>query len=292
MPSTPYTYTSPGNPAREDEGLFGPGSVTWRVMSSRIMWVAIVRALYLQALHPRVIRGTLQNAATIAEPVDAWARLRRTRTFIEARTFGTTAEAERAGRRVRKIHQSLTGTDPDGTRYRVDEPELLLWVHCGEVASCADIAQRSRLPFSAADLDAFVDEQRASAELVGVDRAAAPASMAELAAYYQKMRHGLYACDEAKQALRLTIHPPVPDGNRVLKLGLPPVSVLAFATLPRWARHMYGRPDGPLSDMAATAGLRATRLAFSQQRLFLGALRAIHRAETASESGRQAHRAS
>ena len=292
MPSTPYTYTSPGNPAREDEGLFGPGSVTWRVMSSRIMWVAIVRALYLQALHPRVIRGTLQNAATIAEPVDAWARLRRTRTFIEARTFGTTAEAERAGRRVRKIHQSLTGTDPDGTRYRVDEPELLLWVHCGEVASCADIARRSGLPFSATDLDAFVDEQRASAELIGVDRAAAPASMAELAAYYQTMRPKLYACEEAKQALRLTIHPPVPDGNRVLKLGLPPVSVLAFAALPRWARHMYGRPAGPMSDMAATAGLRATRLAFSQQRLFLGALRAIHRAETASESGRQAHRAS
>ena len=292
MPSTPYTYTSPGNPAREDEGLFGPGSVTWRVMSSRVMWVAIVRALYLQALHPRVIRGTLQNAATIAEPADAWARLRRTRTFIEARTFGTTAEAERAGRRVRTIHQSLTGTDPDGTRYRVDEPELLLWVHCGEVASCADIARRSGLPFCAADLDAFVDEQRASAELVGADRAAAPASMAELAAYYQTMRPKLYACEEAKQALRLTIHPPVPDGNRVLKLGLPPVSVLAFATLPRWARHMYGRPDGPLSDMAATAGLRATRLAFSQQRLFLGALRAIHRAETASESGRQAHRAS
>jgi len=292
MPSTPYTYTSPDDAAREDEGLFGPGSVTWRVMSSRIMWVAIVRALYLQALHPRVIRGTLQNAATITEPVDAWARLRRTRTFIEARTFGTTAEAERAGRRVRTIHQALTGTDPDGTRYRVDEPELLLWVHCGEVASCADIARRSGLPFSAADLDAFVDEQRASAELIGVDRAAAPASMAEPAAYYQKMRPRLYACEEARQALRLTIHPPVPDGNRVLKLGLPPVSVLAFATLPRWARHMYGRPDGPLSDLAATAGLRATRLAFSQQRLFLGALRAIHRAEAASESGRQEHRAS
>lgn len=79
MPATPCTYTSPDDPAREDEGLFGPASVTWRVMSSRIMWVAIVRALYLQALHPRVIRGTLQNAATITQPVDAWARLRRTR---------------------------------------------------------------------------------------------------------------------------------------------------------------------------------------------------------------------
>jgi len=283
MPYTPYTYTHPDDPAREDGGLFGPGSVTWRVMSSRIMWVGIVRALYLQALHPRVIRGTLQNAGTITEPVDAWARLRRTRKFVETRTFGTTAEAQRAGERVRKIHESLTGTDPGGTRYRVDEPGLLLWVHCGEVASCVDIARRSRLPFSAADLDAFVAEQRTSAELIGVDRAAAPASVAELDAYYEQIRPGLYACDEAKQALRLTLHPPVPDGNRVLKLGLPPVSVLAFSTLPGWARRMYGRPGGPLSDMAATAGIRAVRVAFSNQRLFLGAMRAIHRAEWAGD---------
>jgi uncharacterized protein (DUF2236 family) len=216
MSSTSYTYTSPDDPARDDDGLFGPGSVTWRVMSGRIMWVAIVRALYLQALHPRVIRGTLQNAATITQPVDAWVRLRRARKFVETRTFGTTAEAERAGRRVRKIHEALSGSDPDGTRYRVDEPELLLWVHCGEVTSCADIARRSGVPFSAADLDAFVDEQRASAELIGVDRAAAPTSMAELGAYYEEIRPRLYACDEAKQALRLTFHPPAPEGNRVL----------------------------------------------------------------------------
>jgi uncharacterized protein (DUF2236 family) len=281
MSYTPYTYTSPFDPAREDDGLFGPESVTWRIMSSRIMWVAVLRALYLQALHPRVIRGTLQNAATITEPADAWARLRRTRTFIETRTFGTTAEAERAGRRVRKIHASLTGTDPDGTLYRVDDPELLLWVHCGEVSSCADIARRSRLPFSAADLDAFVAEQRTSAELIGIKRNAAPTSMAELDAYYERIRPRLYACDEAKQALRLTFHPPVPDGNRGLKLGLPPVAVLAFSTLPGWARRMYGGPGGPLSEAAATAGLRATRIAFSRQRLFRGAMRAIYRAEMA-----------
>jgi uncharacterized protein (DUF2236 family) len=282
MAPTPYRYTSPFDPARDDDGLFGPRSVTWRIMSSRIMWVAVLRALYLQALHPRVIRGTLQNATTITEPADAWARLRRTRTFIETRTFGTTAEAERAGRRVRKIHDPLTGTDPDGTRYRVDDPELLLWVHCGEVASCADIARRSRLPFSAADLDAFVAEQRTSAELIGIDRTAAPTSMAQLDAYYEQIRPRLHACDEARRALRLTVHPPVPEGNRGLKLGLPPVAVLAFSTLPGWARQMYGGPGGPLSDMAATVGLRATRVAFNKQWLFRGAMRAIHRAETAA----------
>ena len=286
MTRTPYTYTNPDDPDREDEGLFGPGSVTWRIMSSRIMWVAVVRALYLQALHPRVIRGTLQNATGITEPADAWARLRRTRKFLETRTFGTVAEAERAGRRVRMIHEPLTGTDPDGTRYRVDDPELLLWVHCGEVASCADIARRSGLPFSAADLDAFVAEQRTSAELIGVDRSAAPASMAGLDAYYEQVRPGLYACEEAKQALRMTFHPPVPDGNHALKLGLPPVAALAFYTLPRWARRMYGRPNGPVSDVAATGGLRVARVAFGQEQLFSGAMRAIHRAETAGDGPR------
>ena len=62
------------------------------------------------------------------------------------------------------------------------------------------------------------------------------------------------------------------------------MSALAFSTLPRWARRMYGRPSGPLSEMAATAGIRATRLAFRQQRLFLGAMRAIHRAESAGDA--------
>ena len=49
-------------------------------------------------------------------------------------------------------------------------------------------------------------------------------------------------------ALRVIMLPPVPDGNRMLKLGMPPVSALAFSTLPRWARQMYGRPSGPLSE--------------------------------------------
>ena len=284
MPFVPYAFTEPDDPARDDDGLFGPGSVTWQIMSSPIMWVAALRALYLQALHPRVIRGTLQNAPGITQAVDGWARLRRTRKFIETRTFGTTAEAEDAGRRVRRIHEALTGTDPDGTRYRVDEPELLLWVHCGEVASCADVARRGRLPFSAADLDAFVAEQRASAELIGVDRSAAPASMAELEAYYEEIRPRLYVCEEARHALSVIVRPPVPDGNRLLKLGMRPVSALALSTLPGWARRMYGRPAGPLSEAAATAGLRAARLMFSQQRLFSGAMRAVDRAESAGET--------
>jgi uncharacterized protein (DUF2236 family) len=275
-------YTNPADPSREDDGLFGPGSVTWRVMSNRVMWVAAFRALYLQGLHPRAMRATWQNSS-FADPDEAWGRLFRTTMFVQTRTFGTTAEAERAGRRVRRIHESLRGTEPDRTAYRLDEPELLLWVHCGEVASVVDVARRSRLPFAAADLDAFVAEQRRSAELVGLDPAIAPASVAELDAYYEEIRPRLYACDEAMEALRLTFHPPVPEGNRGIKLALPLFNAFAFSTLPRWARQLYGRPGTPLTDIAATAGLRATRLAVSYNPLFVAAMRAVRRAEGRAE---------
>jgi uncharacterized protein (DUF2236 family) len=244
--------------APADRGLFGPGSVTWRIMNEPVMWVAGFRALYLQALHPRVMRGTWQNTAFL-DRKQAMGRFIRTSQFVGVRTYGSTAEAERAARRIRKIHASLRGTDPDGTTFRLDEPELLLWVHCGEVDSYADIAARSGVPVSTAELDAFVAEQRRSAALVGLDPARVPGSMAELAAYYAEIRPRLDACPEARQALRLSYHPPVPGSLLPLRVIVPPVNTLAFATLPRWARRMYGAPGSPAGDLAATAALRAAR---------------------------------
>ena len=47
--------------APTDDGLFGPGSVTWRVHLEPVLWVGGFRALLLQSLHPRVMRGTYQN---------------------------------------------------------------------------------------------------------------------------------------------------------------------------------------------------------------------------------------
>jgi uncharacterized protein (DUF2236 family) len=259
-----------------DRGLYGPGSVTWRIMGEPIIWVAGFRALYLQALHPRVMRGTWQNTS-FAKPGEAWGRFVRTTRFVSVRTYGSLEQVDRAGRRVRKIHASLTGVDTDGTRFRLDEPELLLWVHCGEVASYVDIARRSGMGISAQDLDAFVDEQRRSAAVVGLDPAAVPASVAGLDAYYEQIRPSIYACPEAKQALRKSYNPDVPAEFLPLKLMVPPLNTLAFASLPRWARKMYGAPGIPLTDAGATVALRlahqsATRI--PRQLIYLPAARA------------------
>lgn len=241
---------------RTDSGLFGPQSVTWKIMGEPVMWIAGMRALYLQALHPRVMKGTWQNTS-FARPDEAWGRFTRTIKFVQVRTYGTMAEVERAGRRVRKIHTALTGTDADGSEFRLDDPELLLWVHCSEIASEAEIARRSGVPVTAAELDAFVDEQRRSAAVVGLDPASVPASMADLVAYFEKMRPTIYACPEAKRALRQSFTPKVPLLFLPVRFIAPPINLLAFASLPPWARQLYGVPALPLSDAAVTVALRA-----------------------------------
>jgi uncharacterized protein (DUF2236 family) len=239
-----------------DCGLFGPESVTWRLMTEPVMWVAGARALYLQALHPRVMKGTWQNSA-FARSGEAWGRFVRTIEFVETRTYGTLPEVERAGRRLRRIHASLTGVDDDGRVFRLDEPELLLWVHCAEVSSLAEVARRCGMGVRHSELDAFVSEQRRSAAVVGLDPAAAPGSMAELDAYYQRMRPELRACAEARRALRLSFTPRLPLPLTPLRLLVPPLNALAYASLPGWARQLYGTPGRPLTDGAVTLALRA-----------------------------------
>ncbi len=237
-------------------GLFGPDSQTWRLMGEPIMWVAGLRSMYLQALHPRTMRATWQNTA-FARPGEAWGRFNRTVEFVRIRTYGSVAEVERAGRRVRRIHASLTGLDQDGSVIRLDEPELLLWVHCGEVASYVNIAGRCGMHLAQDSLDQFVSEQRRSAEVVGLDAGLVPASVAELDAYYERMRPEIYACAEARKALARSFVPDIPWPFTGLKLVVPPLNTLAFGTLPRWARRMYGAPGSPVTDLSATLTLRA-----------------------------------
>ncbi|MFG2122616.1 oxygenase MpaB family protein [Streptomyces sp. NPDC048710] len=224
-----------------DPGLFGPSSVTWQMHGDPMMWVAGVRALYLQALHPRAVRGVMQNSDFRR---DAWGRLMRTADFVGTTTYGTSEAAERAGARVRKIHRMLQVSDPDtGERYGVDEPELLLWVHCAEIDSYVHVLRSSGYPLTDAQADRYIDEHRVSARLVGLDPDAVPAGRAEMAAYFEKVRPELAAGPEARAVddflLRPPTHPLLVPAREVLWRR---VAQLAYASLPPYAHELYGRP--------------------------------------------------
>jgi uncharacterized protein (DUF2236 family) len=242
---------------QDDFGLFGPDSVTWRVMGEPVLMVGGFRALLLQALHPRTMWGTAQNSE-LMDPQAAWRRLGRTIEFVRVRTYGSLEEVERVSRRVRKLHSKLDGVDlRTGEVFPVDDPENLLWVHMGEVDSYLDVARRAGVGLSDADADRFVDEQRRAAQVVGLDPADVPASVAEMKEYYAAMRPRVWACKEAREGMRRMFNPAVPRPLMPLKLAAPGIAVLVVATLPRWARRMYGLPGLPTSDLAATLTLQA-----------------------------------
>lgn len=238
-----------------DPGIFGTGTVTWQMHADPMMWVAGVRALYLQALHPRAVRGVTQNSDFRQ---DAWGRLLRTADFVGVLTYGTTQEAEKAGARVRRIHAHLTATDPEtGDTYGVGEPGLLRWVHCAEVASYLEVQRRSGYPLTDAQADRYVDEQRRSARLVGLDPATVPATTAQFDAYFARVRPELAASPEAAEVDGFLRRPPVPAPLVPARALLwRHVAALAYDSLPPYAHALYGRPAPP--PAAVDRRLRAT----------------------------------
>ncbi|MEU6997700.1 oxygenase MpaB family protein [Nonomuraea sp. NPDC046570] len=239
-----------------DHGLFGPESVTWRVMGEPILLVGGLRALLMQGLHPTAMRGVLQNSA-LMDPDEAWARFLRTTEFVRVRTYGTREEVERAGRRVRKIHATLGGVDPEtGERFRLDDPDALRWVHVGEVDSYLGVARRAGVRLTDEEADRFVAEWRRAAEVVGLDPADVPGSVGEMRDYIDAQRPGLYFVPEAAHPLRMALNAPLPRRLTLLKPVFPAIMLLAFASLPRWARRLYGVPATPMGDLWATTTLK------------------------------------
>jgi uncharacterized protein (DUF2236 family) len=252
-----------------DLGLYGPGSVTWKVHEEPIVSLGGLRSLYLQALHPRAVAGVAQNSSYRSDP---WGRLNRTSEYVGTVLYGTMAEVEAAASRVRRLHSRMTAVDSrTGERFRIDEPELLRWVHVAEVESFVTTARRAGLKLTDDEVDTYYTEQLRAAELVGLDPATVPATAAEVEAYYEAMRPELGLTKEgAETALFLTV-PPVPDmwgGSAVrLALNLSParwgylgIAGTAIAMLPSWARKIYGGLGWPTTDFTADLSARAMRL--------------------------------
>ncbi len=243
-----------------DPGLFGPGSITWRVHADPSTAIGGIRSLFLQTLHPKAMAGVAQHSNFREDP---WGRLMRTGEYLGTLTFGTTDEAMRAAAKVRGIHRRVAGTEPEsGEPYRASDPELLLWVHCTQAESFVMTAVRCGLRLSDAEIDRFYAEQVVAAEVLGVPREQVPDSAAAIADYYTRMRPRLAATAEARRTALFLLYPPMPRWVQVATPARPAmagVALLAFGLLPPWVRRMYGLPGLPTSDLAAVVSGRVLR---------------------------------
>jgi uncharacterized protein (DUF2236 family) len=256
------TESPPGWTTEEDlRGFFGPDSVTWRVHADPSFSVGGLRALLLQALHPVAMDGVARFSGAFRD--DPWPRLGRTAAYVQTLAFGTRTEALRAVTRVRGIHRRLGGVEETtGRAYRADDPDLLLWVHCCEVDSLLGTARRGGVPLTDDEADRYLTEQVTAAELVGVPAGEVPTTVADLDAYFRRMRPSLAVTPAARNACRLILLPPMPTWVRYLTPAQPAwggLASLAVALLPQWARQLYSLPGLGVTDAAATAALKAFR---------------------------------
>ena len=233
-----YEHSVPERP--KDGGLFGPGSMVWRVHRDRSFPLAAVRSLMVQALHPLAMAGVAQHSNWQRDP---FGRLAATAGYVLTVTYGDTAAAESAAARVRAVHTHVRGTDEvTGLAYRAEDPDLLLWVHAGMVDSIVRVVQRYGRSLDAADADRYVAEMVRFAEIIGVPASRIPASVHALSQYLESVELR-QATPAALEAIGIVLDPPGLDTDtRELWHDLGRVAV---GTLPAWARAMYGFEETP-----------------------------------------------
>lgn len=245
-----------------DPGLFGPDSVTWRVMREPLLMLGAGRALLMQAAHPLVAQGAIDHSNYAADP---YGRLERTVEWVTVVSFGTTAEAERASARVVQLHGHVRGTLPSAhattrvaarTRYTADDPALLRWVHASFVETMLATHDALVGGLDDGERDAFVREWDAVAALMGVPRRLLWRDARSMRAYVaREVERGPAQPGPGSRTIAQTVlRPPVSSPALRPAAGL--LAFVAVGLLPDAVRRGYGLSWTP----AHAAAHRAIRV--------------------------------
>ncbi|GAB4174746.1 MAG: oxygenase MpaB family protein [Terrimicrobiaceae bacterium] len=164
------------------EGLFGPGSVTWRVNRERVVLLGGPAAAVLQVAHPVVARGV---AAHSRYREDAVGRLSRTLGAVYTVAFGSRDEVERVRREVGRAHARVRGEG-----YSAFDPGAQLWVLATLIHGSVSLFERYVGRLSGSEKDRLIEENRAFGGVFGLDAGLIWRSWREFEEYWQSMVHG------------------------------------------------------------------------------------------------------
>jgi uncharacterized protein (DUF2236 family) len=224
-------------------GRFTPDSAIWKISREWVLMLGGGRALLMQAAHPLALAGFIEHSDYDSGP---WKRLERTMYAVWTAVYGSPAEAERVGRRVRSMHSKVNGRlsrgvgpYPAGTPYDARDPELLMWIHATLVDTALLMYRTYVRPLSVDEQESYYQDMKVLARLFGTPDDAIPETYADFEAYKRAMIEGqtIFVTDEARELGRVVLKPPLPFVAR------PVWEVVNFATagfLPRKLREGYG----------------------------------------------------
>ena len=247
-------------PDRNDDGLFGPASLTWRVYSDPAAQIGMTAAVLMQALNPNMMR--LFSEVSVNSR-DAAGRAARTGQYILTTVFADTAHAQAAGAMVRRQHAHAKWTDPSSDELlEADHPPWLAWTHNCLIWGVLRACETYGPSLPASDQDSLIVEQFKSAQLVGLDPQTLPATRAELDAYINGQKGWMAMTLPAAEAT-VNLRRPQLWGNPLKVLPGLFIQDGIIALLPTWARTLYGLDSRLMNLTLATA---ATRVALNAAR--------------------------
>ncbi|MGB3909426.1 MAG: oxygenase MpaB family protein [Pseudolysinimonas sp.] len=153
----------------DDAGYFAEDSAPWIVHAGMGTFVAGIRALLMQALHPGAMAGVHDWSRYREDPLG---RLSGTVRWIVMLTFGSTAQADAEVARVGRFHSRVTGeyttTEGSARRYSATDGDLVDWVHvtfADAFLTCHEVWGRP-IPGGA---DAYARDWATAGRLMGVE---------------------------------------------------------------------------------------------------------------------------
>ncbi|MEV7726020.1 oxygenase MpaB family protein [Streptomyces sp. NPDC087917] len=116
--------TTGGGAGRDPEPP-APGGVLWTIAGDVRALLMLPAAFTLQVAHPAIGAGVDQHSVFRTDP---WGRGERSLRSVQLWVYGGEGAAEE-GRRVRRLHREIQGTDTRGRRYHSLDPACYSWVH-------------------------------------------------------------------------------------------------------------------------------------------------------------------
>lgn len=213
--------------------FFPPDAVIRRVMAEPAIWFGAGRALLMQLAHPAVAQGVADHSDFKKHP---FKRLIGTFEAMSAVVFGTEELAAGVGKRIRWIHERVTGPD-----YRANDPANLLWVHATLIDSALVSYSRLVRPMHAEDVARLYEEGVRAAEVFGCPRDAQPATYTQFTRYVDEMVRTLRVTDVGRELGRDIVNPPLATP---LKVALAPALAVhrlaTIGTTPAPLREQFG----------------------------------------------------
>lgn len=232
--------------------MFAPDSVIRRVSAEPALFLGAGRALLLQLAHPAVAQGVADHSEFKKDP---FKRLQGTLEATYAAVFGSEELAQGVGKRIRRIHDFVTGPG-----YAANDPENLMWVHATlfDTALGCYSAYVGRL--SDDDAETYYREMMVVAELFGVPLSAQPQTLAEFRSYFDASVIAMEVTDVGRDLAAFILDPELP-----LRLDVPLSPLLrlqrrlTLGQLPPSIRDQFGFAWTGADERAYRASRRRTR---------------------------------